>query len=116
MLKDIINQNAKDAKQKLQEEINSQKAFIKLKEEMFYKSLISNPNNYSIREQATFLASCRATLAELEDTLAILEREFPTRNLEREFDLYGDMANECNYTWKFAGEEDEACDEQEQGL
>jgi hypothetical protein len=100
MLKEIINQNAKDAKQKLQEEINSQKAFIKLKEEMFYKSLISNPNNYSIREQATFLASCRATLTELEDTLYVLQREFPTRNLAREFVLHGEMANDFNDTWE----------------
>jgi hypothetical protein len=78
MLKEIINQNANNAKQKLQEEIRAQKAFIKLKEEMFYNSLISNPNNYSIREQATFLASCRGTLDELELALFTLEKEFPS--------------------------------------
>jgi hypothetical protein len=78
MLKDIMTQNANNAKQKLQEEIRAQKAFIKLKEEMFYNSLISNPNNYSIREQATFLASCRGTLDELELALFTLEKEFPS--------------------------------------
>ena len=100
MLKNIINQNASKAKQQLQQEIDSQKAYIKLKEETFYNSLISNPTNYSIREQATFLGSCRATLNELELALHIVEKEFPTRNLEREFDLHGEMANYFNDSWE----------------
>jgi hypothetical protein len=105
MLKDIINQNAKKAKQQLQQEIESQKAYIKLKEETFYNSLISNPTNYSIREQATFLGSCRTTLNELELALFILEGEFPTRNHAREFDLYGEMAREFNETYPATEEE-----------
>jgi hypothetical protein len=114
MLKDIMTQNANNAKQKLQEEIRAQKAFIKLKEEMFYNSLISNPNNYSIREQATFLASCRGTLDELELALFTLEKEFPTRNHAREFDLYGEMANDFNDT--YPATEDEWVDIDEGGL
>lgn len=89
MLKDIMTQNAHKAKELLMKEIESQKAYLKLKEETFFNSLISNPTNYSIREQATFLASCRATLVELEDTLYILEKEFPRlpsyRDLAAEF-------------------------------
>jgi len=114
MLKDIINQNAKKAKQQLQQEIDSQKAYIKLKEETFYNSLISNPTNYSIREQATFLASCRGTLNELELALFTLEEEFPTRNLAREFDLYGEMAREFNET--YPATEDDWVDIDEGGL
>jgi hypothetical protein len=34
----------------------------------------------------------------LELALFILEEEFPTRNLAREFDLYGEMAREFNET------------------
>lgn len=89
MLKDIMQNNANKAKEQLKNEIESQKAYIKLKEETFFNSLLTNPTNYSIREQATFLGTCRQTLMELEDALFVLEREFPTRNLEREFDIYG---------------------------
>jgi len=105
MLKELMQNNANKAKQQLKNEIESQKAYIKLKEETFYNSLISNPTNYSIREQATFLASCRGTLNELELALFILEEEFPTRNLAREFDLYGEMAREFNETYPATEEE-----------
>lgn len=103
MLKNIITANAKKAKEQLKSEIESQKAYIKLKEEQFYTSLLSNTTNYSIREQATFLGTCRETLFYLQDALATLEIEFPTRNLHREFDrefeLRGEMANEFNETY-----------------
>lgn len=111
-----MHSNAKLAKEQIKQEITSQMNYIETKEKTFYSSLISNPTNYSIREQATFLATCRATLKELQYALSILEKEFPTRNLEREFDIYGDMANEFNHSWQLAEEEDEALDEQEQGL
>lgn len=89
MLKDIMQNNAIKAKEQLKMEIESQKDYIKQKEETFFNSLLTNPTNYSIREQATFLGSCRQTLIELKDALFALEKEFPTRNLEREFDIYG---------------------------
>jgi len=114
MLKELMQNNANKAKQQLKNEIESQKAYIKLKEETFYNSLISNPTNYSIREQATFLASCRGTLNELELALFILEEEFPTRNLAREFDLYGEMAREFNET--YPATEDDWVDIDEGGL
>ena len=100
MLKNIITENANKAKTQLQEEIATQKDYIESREKIFYASLISNPNKYTIREQATFLASCRATLAELEDALFVLNREFPTRNPEREFALNGDMATYFNESWE----------------
>ncbi len=78
MLKELMQNNANKAKQQLKNEIESQKAYIKLKEETLYDSLLINANHYTIREQATFLASCRTTLAELEDILFVLEREFPS--------------------------------------
>ena len=118
MLKDIITSNANKAKQQLKSEIESQKAYIKLKEEAFYTSLLSNTTNYSIREQATFLGTCRETLFYLQDALATLEIEFPTRNLHREFDrefqLRGEMANEFNET--YPGTEDDWMGDDEGGL
>ena len=103
MLKELMQNNANKAKEQLKNEIQSQKAYIKLKEEKFYTSLLSNTTNYSIREQATFLGTCRETLFYLQDALATLEKEFPKRNLHREFDrefeLHGDMANEFNETY-----------------
>jgi hypothetical protein len=101
MLKDIITQNANKAKNLLMTEIDSQKAYIKLKEETFFNSLISNPTNYSIREQATFLASCRATLAELEDTLYILEKEFPS--LPSYEELAAEFADLDSCNWEDEG-------------
>lgn len=114
MLKDIMQNNANKAKEQLKNEIQSQKAYIKQKEETFYTSLLSNATNYSIREQATFLGTCRQTLIELEDALFALEKEFPTRNLHRELDLYGEMANEFNET--YPGTEDDLMDFDEGGL
>lgn len=118
MLKDIMQNNANKAKEQLKNEIKSQKAYIKQKEETFYTSLLSNATNYSIREQATFLGTCRQTLIELEDALFALEKEFPTRNLHREFDqefvLRGEMANEFNET--YPGTEDDLMDFDEGGL
>ena len=102
MLKDIITSNANKAKQQLKSEIESQKAYIKLKEEAFYTSLLSNTTNYSIREQATFLGTCRETLFYLQDALATLEIEFPS--LPSYEDLaaeYGADLDSCN--WKGDG-------------
>jgi hypothetical protein len=118
MLKELMQNNANKAKQQLKNEIESQKAYIKLKEETFFNSLLTNPTNYSIREQATFLGTCRETLFYLQDALATLEMEFPTRNLHREFDrefeLHGEMANEFNET--YPGTEDDWMDLDEGGL
>jgi len=100
MLKTIMHSNANLAKEQIKQEIASQMNYIETKEKTFYNSLISNPTNYSIREQATFLATCRATLKELQYALSILEKEFPTRNLEREFVLHGEIANDFNDTWE----------------
>lgn len=89
MLKELMQNNANKAKEQLKNEIESQKAYIKLKEETFFNSLLTNPTNYSIREQATFLGTCRQTLMELEDALFALEKEFPKlpscRDLAAEF-------------------------------
>ena len=97
MLKDIMQNNANKAKEQLKNEIESQKAYIKLKEETFFNSLLTNPTNYSIREQATFLGTCRQTLMELEDALFVLEKEFPSlpsyRDLAEEF---ADL-DDCNW-------------------
>lgn len=97
MLKDIMKNNANKAKEQLKNEIESQKAYIKQKEEQFYTSLLSNATNYSIREQATFLGTCRETLFYLQDALATLEIEFPSlpsyRDLAEEF---ADL-DDCNW-------------------
>jgi hypothetical protein len=78
MLKNIMTQNAQKAKELLTADIVSQKIYIEQKEQTFYNSLIANPTQFSIRAQATFLASCRATLVELENTLLTLQEEFPS--------------------------------------
>jgi len=91
MLKNIINQNAEKAKAQIEELINEQYRYIADRKENFYKTLIGNPSKFSIREQATFIGSCEATLEVLKKAYADLEEEFPTKRikLERDLDLYG---------------------------
>jgi hypothetical protein len=101
MFKELMQKNAMKAKEQLMKEIDSQKAYIKLKEETLYDSLLINANHYSIREQATFLASCRATLAELEDILFVLEREFP--RLPSCDELAGQFADLDSSNWQGDG-------------
>jgi hypothetical protein len=101
MIKELMQKNAIKAKDQLMKEIDSQKTYIKVKEEAFYDSLLINATHYSIREQATFLATCRATLVELEDILFVLEKEFPSLPTYEELAAeYADL-DSCN--WKGDG-------------